>query len=274
MSEFSADWLALREPFDAASRSLRLARAVADTLPRYRTVDILDLGAGTGANVRYLAGKLPLPQRWLLVDRDERLLSLAPKAWPSRCLDLQLAVLDPALFAGRALVTASALLDLVSHQWLEALVARCVEAGAAVLFTLTYDGRIDYAPAEPEDDWIRDLVNHHQQTDKGLGRAAGPNAAMKARELLTGAGYHIEREASDWVLTTPESQTLQRQLIDGWAAAATAIASEEAAVIADWRERRLAHVETGASQLIVGHKDLAGWLRAKQTVGALASHPK
>src|SRR5215467_10757136 len=137
MSDFSADWLALREPVDAASRSVRLARAVAGALPRYRAVDILDLGAGTGANVRYLAGKLPLPQRWLLVDRDERLLSLAPKAWPARCLDLHQAVLDASLFQGRALVTASALLDLVSDAWLEVLVARCFDAGAAVLFALT-----------------------------------------------------------------------------------------------------------------------------------------
>jgi hypothetical protein len=259
MSEFSADWLALREPVDAASRSVRLTRAVADALPRYRAVDILDLGAGTGANVRYLAGKLPLPQRWLLVDRDEGLLTQAPKSWPSRCLDLQHAVLDASLFAGRALVTASALLDLVSDEWLEALAARCLEAGAAVLFALNYDGRIDYAPAEPEDNSIRELVNQHQRTDKGLGPAAGPTAAMRAGELFAAAGYHMEREASDWVLTN-ESHLLQSQLIDGWAEAASAVAPQHSAEIDDWRERRLAHVEAGHSQLIVGHKDLAGWL--------------
>jgi hypothetical protein len=260
MSEFSADWLALREPVDAASRSMRLARVVADALPRYRAVDILDLGAGTGANVRYLAGKLPLPQRWLLVDRDEKLLSKAPKTWPSRCLDLHHAVRDASLFEGRVLVTASALLDLVSDAWLEALVARCLEARAAVLFALTYDGRLDYAPAEPEDDWIRDLLNQHQRTDKGLGPAAGPTATTRAAELLAASGYHVEREASDWVLTAPESEMLQRQLIAGWGQAATAVAPEQAAVIDDWRERRLAHVDEGHSQLIVGHKDLAGWL--------------
>lgn len=263
MSEFSADWLALREPVDAASRSMRLARVVADALPRYRAVEILDLGTGTGANVRYLAGKLPLPQRWLLVDRDERLLSLAPQAWPARCLDLHQAVLDASLFQGRALVTASALLDLVSDAWLEVLVARCAEAGTAVLFALTYDGRMDYAPAEPEDDWIRDLVNQHQRTDKGLGPAAGPTATMRAAELLAAAGYHVEREASDWVLTTPESQALQRQLIEGWAQAAAAVASDRTDAIDEWRDRRLAHVDAGSSQLIVGHKDLAGWLPSK-----------
>src|SRR5437660_1043269 len=134
MTEFTADWLALREAVDAASRSMRLTRSVAAALPRYRAIDILDLGAGTGANVRYLAGKLPLPQRWLLVDHDQGLLSRAPRAWSAQCLDLQHAVRDERLFAGRALVTASALLDLVSDTWLQALVARCRDAGAAVLF--------------------------------------------------------------------------------------------------------------------------------------------
>jgi hypothetical protein len=259
MSEFSADWLALREPVDAASRSMRLTRVVAEILPRYRAIDILDLGAGTGANARYLAGKLPLPQRWLLVDRDERLLTCAPQAWPSRCLDLQHVVLDASLFAGRALVTASALLDLVSDAWLEALAARCREAGAAVLFALTYDGRMDFAPAEPDDDVMCDLVNQHQRTDKGLGPAAGPTATARTAELFAAAGYHIEREASDWVLTA-ESVSLQHQLITGWADAATAMAPARAAAIVDWRERRMAHVNAGRSQLIVGHKDLAGWL--------------
>jgi hypothetical protein len=263
MNEFSADWLALREPVDAASRSMRLTRAVAETLPRYRAIDILDLGAGTGANARYLAGKLPLPQRWLLVDRDERLLTRAPQVWPSRCLDLEHVVLDASLFAGRALVTASALLDLVSEAWLQALAARCREAGAAVLFALTYDGRVDFAPAEPEDDAIRDLVNQHQLTNKGLGPAAGPAAAARAGELFAAAGYHMEREASDWVLT-PEFVSLQRQLITGWTDAATAMAPARSGDIADWRERRIAHVDTGRSQVIVGHKDLAGWLNKGQ----------
>jgi len=73
----------------------------------------------------------------------------------------------------------------------------------------------------------------------------------------------VEREASDWELT-PEARERQRQLIAGWAGAGAAVAPEQAAVVTDWRARRLAHVDDGRSQLIVGHKDLAGWLPAKQ----------
>jgi hypothetical protein len=84
----------------------------------------------------------------------------------------------------------------------------------------------------------------------------------RTTELFTSAGYHMEREASDWVLT-PESSELQRQLIRGWAEAATRMSPDRAAVIADWRARRIAHVDAGRAQVIVGHKDLGGWVDSK-----------
>ncbi|MGD8498218.1 MAG: class I SAM-dependent methyltransferase, partial [Chromatiales bacterium] len=57
MSGFSPDWLALREPLDARARSAALVdrlRAQAPRGPRR----ILDLGSGTGSNLRYLAPRL------------------------------------------------------------------------------------------------------------------------------------------------------------------------------------------------------------------------
>jgi hypothetical protein len=45
------------------------------------------------------------------------------------------------------------------------------------------------------------------------------------------------------------------------------VAAERSALLADWRARRIAHVDDGRSQLIVGHKDLAGWLPATEARG-------
>jgi hypothetical protein len=163
------------------------------------------------------------------------------------------------IFDGRVLVTASALLDLVSEDWLRELTARCRAIGAAVLFALSYDGRIRFTPADPDDELVRALVNEHQRTEQGFGPALGPDATDCADRLLAALGYRVQRAPSDWLLT-PESRELQRRLIDGWADAAAAIAPARAASIDAWRSRRLERLASDRSELVVGHEDLAAWL--------------
>ena len=268
MAGFSAGWLALRESSDARARSAALTSAVAGRLAGVSDLHVLDLAAGTGANVRYLTTWLRGERRchWLLVDNDGALLARAAVTAgardrvETRVLDLAAALeaADAGLFAGRDLVTASALLDLVSERWLNALARRCVEAGAAVLFALTYNGDIRCSPGEPEDDMVRELVNRHQRTDKGFGPALGPDAAQAAARAFAAPGYEVHRERSDWVLAG-DVPDLQTQLIEGWAEAAGTIAPERGPLLGDWKARRLAHVAAGRSRLFVGHDDLAAW---------------
>jgi hypothetical protein len=288
MSDSLSRWLALREPADAAARSASLARTVADVIGSNDPVHVLDLATGSGSNLRYLAERLPRCQRWLVTDLDAGLLShlrgrtstwaaargydvetdadgLTLRGEPLDChvavRRLDLSTLETSeIFSGRQLVTASALLDLVSEQWLRALAARCHAAGAGVLFALSYDGRSSCSPTEPEDDMIRDQMNRHQHRDKGLGGpAAGPDAERIAARVFEEKGYRVRREQTDWVLGSEDGE-LQRHLIDGWAEAATEMAPDLSAVIASWRTRRLAHVNAGRSRLIVGHHDMAAWL--------------
>jgi hypothetical protein len=289
MGDSLSSWLAAREAADATARSERATWTIVEALASQNPVRVLDLGTGTGSNVRYLATRLRTDQQWLCVDRDLELLAEVParmSSWRAlgtcevttarrvcvlrgsgvRCqieterMDLG-ASCDPRIFSGRHLVTASALLDLVSETWMQALAARCRQSGAAaVLFALTYNGRSHCSPEEQEDDAIRDLVNRHQKTnDRGFGPAAGPDAGACAARCLAAAGYHVQREASDWVLS-PDQGTLQRLLLEGWAAAALDIAPDRAAMIRSWLRRRLAHVEAKGSSIVVCHEDLAAWL--------------
>ena len=217
MDESLSHWLRLRERADAAARSAALTRVIADTLPAGERVCVLDLATGGGSNVRFLADCLPGPQRWLAVDRSAVLLAglreqmsawglargLAVQTDADGCrmqgVDLQCDVetrqmdLGPLdrheIFAGRHLVTASALLDLVSARWLEALAAHCQEERASALFTITYNGRFSCVPPEAEDRMVRDLMNQHQKRDKGLGEpATGPDATASAERWLRGGG--------------------------------------------------------------------------------------
>jgi hypothetical protein len=267
VNTFTVEWLRLREPTDARARSRRLAEAVASRLPA-DSVTILDLACGTGANTRYLARVIPRRHRWLLLDNDALLLAAIPELMSRRdpTLDERLIVrradlrsLERSLFADAGLVTASALLDLVSAEWMSGLAASCRQARAVVLFALTYDGRIECTPEDPYDGTVRTLVNRHQETDKGFGPAAGPRAVDAAAACLAAQGYHVERERSDWELGNGDAD-LQRRLIEGWAAAAREAARERSVEIGAWQERRLKHLGEGRSLVRVGHEDVAGWL--------------
>jgi SAM-dependent methyltransferase len=263
MAGFSADWLTLREPEDVRVRSTALVSMIAERLPS-EPLRVLDLGAGTGANRRFLDKHFPGAQ-WLLVDNDRELLARAAalagqgQRFEIRVVNLATGLASPDLFADRDLVTASALLDLVSEDWLLALAGRCRDAKAAVVFALTYNGEMQCEPVEPEDEVVRELVNIHQQTDKGFGPALGPGAAEAAARVFDETGYEVWRAVSDWELG-PDSALLQVQLIEGWTEAAEAIDPERAALLRDWKARRLAHVAAGRSHVVVGHEDMAGWL--------------
>ena len=262
VDEALAHWLRVRESADSAARSEALTLAVAGRVPSSGPLRVLDLGTGTGSNIRYLAKRLRGPQHWLAVDRSAALLERARSTTIDgevETREADLGSLDDHLFAGRHLVTASALLDLVSESWLRALAAHCRAADALELFALTYNGRSSCTPSDPGDEEVRELMNQHQKRDKGLGgAAAGPDAANVAEQCFLREGYAVRRQPSDWVLSASHTD-IQRLLIDGWAEAAADMRPDRAPAIARWHARRVGHLEAGRSRIVVGHDDLAAW---------------
>ncbi len=274
MSGFDAGWLDLREPADARARHPGLARMLAAWLAPGTPLTVLDLGCGTGANLRWLAPRLPVPQRWRLVDHDPALLAALPDelaAWAHRrgrtatpdgaglslgdhlhasWTQQDLAADLPAL-AGVHLVTASALADLVSRDWLAGLVAACAPRRAAVLLALTYDGRMAIRPFHRHDPRVRDAVNRHQFSDKGFGPALGPGAPAAAAALLRAAGYRVVQAHSDWRLG-PADAGLAEELVGEWAEVAARDRPRPAGWTGEWLDARLG----GHVAITVGHVDL------------------
>ena len=173
----SAGWLALREPADAAARATELVEELRPFLANDRPTEVHDLGCGTGSMARWLAPRLPGPQHWVLYDRDAELLPLAAAEPPRAASDgapvsvetrqRDITQLDPGELAGASLVTASALLDMMTAEELGRLVSTCAEPGCPVLITLTVTGRVDLTPADPSDRLFAEAFNEHQRRVAG-----------------------------------------------------------------------------------------------------------
>ena len=284
MSGFSDTWLALREPVDARSRDRDAVERLVAWLDDTSSLAVTDLGCGSGAGFRWLAPRLPMPQRWRCVDADRSLLealTVRVCAWAGglgwRCegRDASLALVDTArrkhrldtvardlavddlgpVLAGCRLLVASALIDLVSEAWLRRLVDACRRSGCAVMLPLCYDGRLSLAPQRAEDDLLREHFNRHQQRDKGFGPALGPAAAGTAATLFAHAGYQVFETNSDWRLGAGDG-ALMAPLLAGWLDAVGEQDASASLALADWRRIRRAELERGELAVTVGHRDL------------------
>jgi hypothetical protein len=258
---FSADWLALREPYDRAARNAELLDAVSAHFSGQSAITVVDLACGTGSTMRTVSPRLPQRQTWRLVDNDLSLIARAsalgdPPRLIVRARPVDLARdLELALEGPLELVTTSALFDLVSMPWLERF---AVESGARnlpVYAALTYNGAATLGPADPFDGRIVDAVNRHQRTDKGFGPALGPAAAEAAKQAFEAVGYTVAEGRSDWRFG-PDDHEVQRQTLAGWAAAAQELGGLPADNIAAWLRRRMEFIDAGRSAMTVGHVDL------------------
>ncbi len=277
LTTFDSDWLTLREPADHRARNRALmADVLAWAEQEYNTRDIAsgqhappllvaDLGSGTGSNARYLAPALTVPQRWVLLDQDEHLLSLAAKRVKSldvpletRACHLTAQTLASQIPDGTRLVTASALIDLVSAQWLKALASAAAAHRAGLLIVLTYDGRFELSPAEADDHWILESVNAHQHREKGAGAAMGPDATTYLRAQLQSYGYQVSVAPSPWRLT-PGQSALQIALLQGWQQAVQEQNPDELARAQCWFDMRLAQARAQRLSICVNHQDLFAW---------------
>lgn len=282
MSRVTPAWLALREGFDARARDGDLADALAAALTP-APLRVLDLGAGTGANFRYLAPRLGGDQHWTFVDVDGDLLDAAQGAlrawtaargWPlggehgdlvvdapagrwtvaRRRLDLA-RNLAQAEVGAADLVTASALMDLVSAPWFDDLAAACAGAARRLYVALSYDGRRAWTPAHPDDDAIRGWFNRHQGGDAGFGPALGPAAVAHMARTLGRLGFAVATARADWCVGAAQA-AMHAEMITGAARACRQLAPEEARRIDAWEKARLGLARRHAARLAVGHVDL------------------
>lgn len=246
---FSPQWLGLREPADLAARDGGLLAAAAEAAGPAPV--IVDLGAGTGSTVRALGPALPDAARWRLVDFDPSLLALVGEGGSlidTHCIDLT--DLSALPLTDATLVSASALLDLVSHAWLEALGALLAERRLPFYAALSYDGVMQWDPPSSRDETITAAFNENQRGAKSFGRALGPDACGAAETIFKAHGYTVATAPSPWLLG-PGDAALQAELLTGIANAASEAGHDGAG---DWMGLRIGAV--ASTRCRIGHLDL------------------
>ena len=212
---------------------------------------------------RWLAPLLPGPQRWVMHDRDADLLEVAAAGPPGnrgaavssrrggrispRCV--------PDDLAGASLITASALLDLMTGEELAGLVDLCAAVGCPVLLTLSVVGRVELAPADPLDRRVASAFDAHQRRTTAGGRLLGPDAAATAARRFRRLGAEVLVRPSPWRLGADDAD-LAAEWFTGWVGAACEQEPALAAEADAYARRRLAQARAGQLAVTVDHADL------------------
>ena len=276
MTGFSAQWLALREPADHRARDRTLQNKVCEQLANVarteqRAVRLIDLGCGSGSNLRALATSLPEQQHWTLVDYDPLLLAAARAAliaWAdevindstsltlrknNKILEIEFSQVDLARDIERVLawpadvITAAAFFDLVAESWL----VRFCQALRTTLYTvLTYDGSEQWLPPHSADSAMLKAFHAHQKTDKGFGVAAGPDATSVMQRELTARGFQVTLASSPWKIDQTEAAFIHA-LATGSAAAVRETGLLNELEVNQWLTARMS-----ARRCMVGHWDI------------------
>lgn len=261
----SREWLVLREPADAKARATELAEQVARQRPASGRWVVHDLGCGSGAMGRWLAPRLPGPQRWVLHDRDPDLLRIAADDIPEPAADgaavtvetrrSDITRLAPGELAGASLIAASALLDMLTGDELTRLVTVCARAACPVLVTLSVVGHVGLTPADPLDSRVAAAFDAHQRRATERGRLLGPDAVAVAVEEFGRLGAEVLTRASPWRLGAAQAE-LEVEWLTGWVGAAceqeVGLTRETCAYL----RRRLAQADAGELAVVVEHADL------------------
>ncbi|WP_353952193.1 SAM-dependent methyltransferase [Knoellia sp. S7-12] len=279
----SPQWLELREPADAAARSTALVTTLAAALEgqalegaaptlgdrrgdsvSHRRIVVHDLGSGSGSMGRWLGPLLEGPQHWVLHDWDPDLLRGAvgdppPATTNGGAVTVEtrlgdITQLTPEDLGGASLVTASALLDMLTAAEIGRLVGAVVVAACPALLTLSVTGHITLGPSDPWDAVLEAAFNDHQRRTLGDRQLLGPDAARVAADSFRAVGWSVELAASPWCLDS-QSAELAAEWLKGWVGAACEQRPELGDIGASYLARRRNLFERGLA-VTVQHVDL------------------
>ena len=265
MSGFSIEWLNLREASDHRARDRHLLKTAANWLNDLKSKDkvIVDLGSGTGSTIRGLQRYAALTPsiQWRLIDNDPELLAEAihrhSEDYSIESFLVDLSATQKLPLESVSLITASALLDLVSGNFIRDLCqlikGKNEDRPLGFYSALNYDGCIKWTPFHPLDAAILMNFNTDQRRDKGFGPALGPDATDFLKTQFHSSKFQCLSAKSPWLLGSAD-YLLTESLINGISDVAIQTDGLTNSDIQDWKTFRIKNVRTGTCYL--GHTDI------------------
>lgn len=256
-------WFALRESADGHARDPRLARRLAGLFIDTPTIRVLDLAAGTGANLRAIAPLLGEMQEWTLVENSPTLLEdaafrIAEWADEARAVGDSLVVskgdrhigvsfriadsaraFETLLARQPDLVTANPMPEMAAPLWAKRFAKAVTESGASLFCPLIANGTAHFTPPHSLDAALSGL---------GAGKASAARTAEILGTALRAEGFTVEKAPSAWQLGAGDG-ALIAAILDRMAEAAESATPEDRAA---WR----AFHGKGLESLVIGHDDL------------------
>ncbi len=243
-----------------ATVSTLLPMLTEDVRPGQDTdVRMIDIGAGSGANQRWLAPRLPFRQHWVHLDHDPAILThthgVAPTEFVVGGIGALGALLDHHRERGTAqpdVITCAAVLDVLTRSDLALLCDLISSSKVPALLSLSVTGELAVEPPDGADAALLEAFNDHQRRD---GRA-GPDAPDLVGAQCGGAGARVESVSTPWVLDGTSDRAFVARFLQERIDASLEQEPTLRTVGEEWLRRRLAALVDLDLRITVGHRDL------------------
>ena len=283
-------WLAHRFAYDAQARHPEIEHKFLAFFEQHQTaLKAVDVGSGTGANVRYYFDRIPHAQEWTLIEQSSGLLDECRRTlvafaqehdydWQSQgniflltdaektatitLVQGSIAHIEQLIDLTQTdVVTANAVFDLLSFEQFDTLVSTLAKHDVCLLATLNYY-ETSLLPFSEQDHRFIGWYHMHMKRPQPMGIAMGPDCSEEMLDLLAQHHMMIEQESSQWHLKRCDI-TMHRYLLHfvEHAVAELSLSSEEQRDFATWLVDKKELCRRRELEIIIDHSDIFAYPR-------------
>ncbi len=282
-TEYYFDWLATRYSFDTKARNKQIEQQFLQSISQKEAVQLIDVGAGSGANCRYWIDKIPGNQQWTLIEENpdfsKKSLSalqqfahargyacLVQKEMlriqtPTKTIHIKtvqgslLEIDQLASLSDTDAVVANAVYDLLTKDQFEAFIHKIATHHLVFLATLNYRNMY-FSPTHPTDEKIIALYHAHMLRPQKEGIAMGPNCVEQMQETLQKHNYTIAVGESVWKIRNKDDK-MMGFLLDFMESSIgeLSLSSEDSLLLIEWIKQKR---EANNLKLTIEHQDILG----------------